>query len=81
MLPLIQGGYLMSRASSSPPSTSLRLGTCFRGHSRLLPLGAGSNLIRWDGTDRYGQIVGDGIYLVTVGALGHTERRPLAVVK
>ncbi len=46
-----------------------------------LNLGAGANLIRWDGTDRDGRVVEDGLYLVTVEALGHAERAPLAVVK
>ena len=31
-----------------------------------LNLGAGANLIRWDGTDRDGRVVEDGLYLVTV---------------
>jgi hypothetical protein len=42
---------------------------------------AGENLIRWDGTDRNGGVVIDGVYLVTVEALGHTETKTLAVVK
>ena len=44
-------------------------------------LGAGDNLVRWDGRDRNGGFVVDGIYLVTVHALGHTETKTLAVVK
>jgi ligand-binding sensor domain-containing protein len=46
-----------------------------------LELNAGDNLIRWDGTDRNGGYVVDGMYLVTVEALGHTETKTLAVVK
>jgi ligand-binding sensor domain-containing protein len=44
-------------------------------------MNAGANLVRWDGRDRDGGIVTDGIYLVTVEALGLTETKPLAVVK
>lgn len=43
--------------------------------------GAGDNLVRWDGTDRNGGTVTDGLYLVTIEALGHTETKTLAVVK
>jgi len=42
---------------------------------------AGENLIPWDGTDRNGGIVVDGVYLVTVEALGQTQTKTLAVVK
>ena len=45
------------------------------------PMQAGENLIHWDGTDRNGGIVVDGVYLVTVEALGRTETKTLAVVK
>jgi flagellar hook assembly protein FlgD len=44
-------------------------------------MGAGANLVRWDGRDRSGAYVADGIYLVTVEALGETRRNTLAVVK
>lgn len=46
-----------------------------------LALNAGDNLIRWDGMDRNGGYVMDGMYFVTVEALGHTETKTLAVVK
>ena len=44
-------------------------------------LGAGSNLVRWDGRDSSGAVVEDGIYLVTVEAEGRTSTRTLAVVR
>ena len=44
-------------------------------------LGAGANLIAWDGTDRNGGYVADGMYFVTVEALGQTQTKGLAVVK
>jgi len=43
-------------------------------------MGAGANLVRWDGRDRGGVLVEDGLYVVTVQALGSTMRKPLAVV-
>jgi hypothetical protein len=44
-------------------------------------LGAGANLVRWDGRDRDGGVVVDGMYLVTVEALGRSETKTLAVVR
>jgi flagellar hook assembly protein FlgD len=43
--------------------------------------GPGANLVRWDGRDREGSVVADGIYLVTVEALGQTRTQTLAVVR
>jgi flagellar hook assembly protein FlgD len=42
-------------------------------------MNAGANLVRWDGRDRNGGFATDGLYLVTVEALGRTERKSLAV--
>jgi hypothetical protein len=42
---------------------------------------AGDNLIHWDGTDRDGSSVLDGVYVVTVESLGQTLKGTLAVVK
>jgi flagellar hook assembly protein FlgD len=58
-----------------------RSGRLIREVATGLSLNAGENLIRWDGTDRNGGYVVDGMYLVTVEALGHTETKTLAVVK
>ncbi len=44
-------------------------------------MNAGANLVRWDGRDRNGGFAADGLYVVTVEALGRTERKTLAVVK
>ena len=44
-------------------------------------MGAGANLVRWDGRDREGGYATDGLYLVTVEALGETKRSTLAIVK
>jgi len=44
-------------------------------------LGAGANLIRWDGRDGTGRAVEDGLYLVAVESLGERQVRTLAVVR
>jgi hypothetical protein len=44
-------------------------------------MGAGANLVRWDGRDRAGVYVADGIYLVTLEALGQTRKNTIAVVR
>ncbi len=44
-------------------------------------LSAGANLVRWDGRDRGGSIVPDGLYLVSVEALGEKQVKTLAVVR
>lgn len=41
----------------------------------------GVNLVKWDGRDSGGEIVEDGLYLVTVEALGEKQVKPLAVVR
>lgn len=41
----------------------------------------GANLVQWDGRDRDGELVEDGVYLVTVEALGQKRVKPLAVVR
>ena len=42
-------------------------------------LGPGASLVCWDGRDREGEIVQDGLYLVVVDALGETRKRTLAI--
>jgi hypothetical protein len=44
-------------------------------------MGAGANLVRWDGRDIDANIVGDGLYLVAVEALGQKQVKTLAVVR
>jgi len=46
-----------------------------------LALGAGANVVRWDGRDQDGREVEGGAYLVTIGAFGETQTRALAVVR
>ena len=44
-------------------------------------MGPGAGLVRWDGRDRGDVFVADGIYVVTVEALGETRKSTLAVVR
>jgi hypothetical protein len=46
-----------------------------------LRMNAGANVVRWDGRDRDGSEVPDGLYIVTVEALGEEQVRALAVVR
>lgn len=44
-------------------------------------MGPGAGLVRWDGRDRGDVFVADGIYVVTVEALGETRKSTLAIVR
>ena len=44
-------------------------------------MNAGANVVRWDGRDSGGGEVPDGLYLVTVEAIGQTQVKTLAVVR
>ncbi len=44
-------------------------------------MGAGANLVRWDGRNTNGQVVEDGLYLLSVEALGEKQVKTLAVVR
>ena len=73
--------FTLGRPGSVTVRVHDRAGWVVREVARGLSLGEGSNLVWWDGTDRGGRIVADGLYLVTVEALGETHRRTLAVVR
>jgi hypothetical protein len=45
------------------------------------PLQAGANLVHWDGRDRKGEYVLEGLYLVTVESSGETQVQTVAVVR
>ena len=44
-------------------------------------MSAGVNLVRWDGADRQGRTVAEGLYLVSIEALGEKQTRTVAVVR
>ena len=68
---------------SGPVSVTVfnRAGRLVRYVAKGESLGAGANLVRWDGRDQNGALVEDGIYLVTVEALGETRTLTLATVR
>ena len=43
-------------------------------------LNSGLNTVRWDGQDRNGQVVGDGIYIVVILAEGKAANRTVGVL-
>ena len=57
-----------------------RAGRLMRTVADGLSAPAGSGLVRWDGRDREGRTVNEGLYLVTVEALGSTRTRTLEVL-
>ena len=44
-------------------------------------MGSGANVVRWDGRDEGGEMVGDGLYLVSVEAGGHKQVKTVSVVR
>jgi hypothetical protein len=72
-----------SLGSAAPVTVRVysRSGRMIREVASAQPMNAGSNLVRWDGRTREGEVATDGMYLVTVEALGQIEKKPLAVVK
>jgi hypothetical protein len=84
------GGFADSQVSigfslgrSGPVSVRIynRAGRLVREVLSEVPLGAGANLVRWDGEDRDGHLVEDGIYLVSIEAQGLRETRTVAIVR
>jgi len=68
-----------------PAPVTVRVYTCsgrlVREVTSNQSMNTGANLVRWDGRDWNGEVAVDGLYVVTVGALGRTERKTLAVVR
>jgi ligand-binding sensor domain-containing protein len=58
-----------------------RAGRLVRQVESARELGAGANVLRWDGRDADGEVAGDGIYLISVEAFGKRETRTVAVVR
>jgi len=74
-------GFTLGRSSPVTVRVYNRAGRLVREIVAAKSFAAGANLVRWDGADRHGSTVVDGLYIVTVEALSHTERRTLAVVR
>jgi ligand-binding sensor domain-containing protein len=58
-----------------------RAGRLVRDVATNLSLGAGANVVRWDGRGEDGREVQDGIYLIAIGAFGETHTQTVAVVR
>lgn len=74
-------GFTLGKASPVTVRVYNRAGRLVRevvSGQAMLP---GASLVRWDGRDRGGVPVADGIYIVTVEALGQTRKNTLAVVR
>jgi len=74
-------GFTLGRPGAVTVRVFNRAGRLMREVLRDQALGPGANLVRWDGRDRDGSVVEDGLYLVTVEALGEKRTQTLAVVK
>ena len=74
-------GFTLGQSGSVTVRVYNRAGWMVREVASGVALGPGANLVRWDGRDRDGSVVADGLYLVSVEALGRTETRTLAVVR
>jgi flagellar hook assembly protein FlgD len=74
-------GFTLGQAGAVTVRVYNRAGWLVREVARGLAVGPGANLVRWDGRDREGAVVADGLYLVVVEAFGQTQRKALAVVR
>ena len=74
-------GFTLGRGSSVTVRVYNRAGRLMREVVAGATMPPGANLVRWDGRDRGGSVVGDGLYVVTVEAQGQTRRNTLAVVR
>ena len=72
--------FNLARAASTTVTVYNRAGRRVREVLRGVPLGAGANLVRWDGRGADGDIVTAGIYVIAVEGNGHLETRTVAVV-
>jgi flagellar hook assembly protein FlgD len=44
-------------------------------------MGAGANLVRWDGRDDNSETSPDGLYIISVEAMGQRETKTISVVR
>ncbi|MBN2564679.1 MAG: hypothetical protein JXB46_03120, partial [Candidatus Eisenbacteria bacterium] len=74
-------GFTLGRAGPVTVKVYNRAGRLVAEPALGVSMNAGANLVRWDGRDTGGQPVPDGLYLVTVEAVGVKRTRSLAVVR
>ena len=73
--------FTLARPASTTVTVFNRAGRRVRRVMSDRPLGAGANLVRWDGRNDDGGVVEDGMYLVAIEALGEVRKLPVAVVR
>jgi len=74
-------GFTLGRSSPVTVRVYNRAGRLVREVVSGQRMPPGASLVRWDGKDRAGVPVTDGLYLVSVQAQGLTERKTIAVVR
>jgi ligand-binding sensor domain-containing protein len=74
-------GFTLGKAGAVSVKVYNRAGRLVREVASGLELGAGVNVVRWDGRDRDGKAVEEGAYVVSIGAFGDTQTSVLAVVR
>jgi ligand-binding sensor domain-containing protein len=73
-------GFTLPRAGPVSVRVFNRAGRVVREVVHSATMGAGNNLVRWDGRDEDARVVPDGIYLVTVESGGVRQTATVAVV-
>jgi hypothetical protein len=73
--------FTLGRAGSVTVKIYNRAGRLVDEVATGLRMNAGANVVRWDGRDRGGSEVPDGLYIVTVEAPDETQTSSLAVVR
>jgi len=73
--------FTLARPASTTVTVFNRAGRRVRNVMSGRPLGAGANLIHWDGRNEDGSVVEDGMYLVAIEALVEVRKRTVAVVR
>jgi ligand-binding sensor domain-containing protein len=74
-------GFTLARSGAARVSIHNRAGRLVRVVADGMALGAGANLLHWDGRDTDGRDVDSGLYFVTVEAIGERQVRTIAVVR
>jgi len=73
--------FTLARPAATTVTVFNRAGRRVRSVMSDRPLGAGANLVQWDGRDNDGGVVEDGMYLIAIEALGEVRKLPVAVVR
>src|SRR5262249_48307583 len=74
-------GFSLGRPASVDVTVFNRAGRMVRAVASGLSMPGGAGVVRWDGKDRDGKVVEEGLYIVTVEALGDRRTQTLAVLR